>query len=99
MLPNLETDLSLADFDGPRRHYTAPTLSESVPNQNTPGLSDRGHKNNGARERSRQRGAAKTHCVMKDPPSRPITGDPEFGKPTQAQEVTRGCAPWLAGTA
>jgi len=34
-------DLSFADFDGARRSYTAPTLSTSDPNENTPGPSDR----------------------------------------------------------
>ena len=43
MLPQEETDLSFADFDGTRRHYTAPTVSDTAPNKNTPGLSDRGH--------------------------------------------------------
>ena len=38
-----ETDLSFADFGGSRRQYTAVAKSESDPNKNTPGLSDRGH--------------------------------------------------------
>ena len=43
MLPQEETDLSFADFGGPRRPYTAVAKSESDPNQNAPGGSRRGH--------------------------------------------------------
>ena len=43
MLPQEETGLSFADFSGPRRPYTDPTVSDTAPNQNTPGLNDRGH--------------------------------------------------------
>ena len=43
MLPQEKTDLSFAEFGGSRRPYTAVAKSESDPNKNTPGLSDRGH--------------------------------------------------------
>jgi len=42
MLPQEETDLSFADFGGPRRPYTAPALADNRANKNTPGLTDRG---------------------------------------------------------
>ena len=50
MLPQEETDLSFADFGGSRRQYTAVAKSESDPNKNTPGLSDRGRYQNVERE-------------------------------------------------
>ena len=46
MLPQEETDLSFADFGGSRRQYTAVAKSESDPNKNTPGVSDRGRYQN-----------------------------------------------------
>ena len=50
MLPQEETDLSFADFGGPKRPYPAPAVSDTAPNKNTPGLSDRGHSENMERE-------------------------------------------------
>ena len=43
MLPQEETDLSFADFGGPRRPYTAPALLDDRANKNTPGVTSRGH--------------------------------------------------------
>ena len=43
MLPQEETDLSFADFGGSKRQYTAVAGSPDAPNENTPGLNDRGH--------------------------------------------------------
>ena len=43
MLPQEETDLSFADFGGPRRPYAAPALADDRASKNPPGLSDRGH--------------------------------------------------------
>ena len=45
-----ETDLSFAEFGGSRRQYTAVAKSESDPNENAPGLSDRGRYQNLERE-------------------------------------------------
>ena len=45
-----ETDLSFADFGGPRRPYTAPALADDRANKNTPGRSDRGRYQNLERE-------------------------------------------------
>ena len=50
MLPQEETDLSFADFDGPRRPVAAPALADELPNENAPGLSDRGRYQNVERE-------------------------------------------------
>ena len=50
MLPQEETDLSFADFGGPRRPYTAPARADDRANKNTPGLSDRGRYQNVERE-------------------------------------------------
>jgi len=50
MLPQAETDLSFADFGGPRRPYTAPALADDRANENAPGGSDRGHLENMERE-------------------------------------------------
>ena len=38
-----ETDLSFADFGGPRRPVTAPARADDRANENTPGGSRRGH--------------------------------------------------------
>ena len=50
MLPQEETDLSFADFDGPRRPYTAPALADELPNENAPGGTHRGRYQNLERE-------------------------------------------------
>ena len=45
-----QTDLSFAEFGGPRRPVTAPARADDRANENTPGLSDRGRSENLARE-------------------------------------------------
>ena len=50
MLPQEETDFSFADFDGPRQPVGAPALADELPNENAPGLSDRGRYQNVERE-------------------------------------------------
>ena len=50
MLPQEETDFSFADFDGPRQPVGAPALADELPNENAPGLSDRGRYPNVERE-------------------------------------------------
>ena len=45
-----ETDLSFADFDGPRRPYTAPALADELPNENAPDVTSRGRYQNMERE-------------------------------------------------
>ena len=54
MLPQEETDLSFADFGGPRRPYTAPALADDRANKNTPCLSDRGRSQILERETGRE---------------------------------------------
>ena len=51
----------------------------------------------GARDRSRERGAASPRGAMKGQLGWPKTDDPQLGKPTQGQEVTRGYAQLPAG--
>ena len=53
-MPEEESNLSFAEFGvgvnekrvaigAPKRPYTAPAVSDTAPNENTPGRSDRGH--------------------------------------------------------
>jgi len=46
LLPQEETDLSFADFGGPKRPYTAPPLDGDITDENTPAASGRGHLEN-----------------------------------------------------
>ena len=50
MLPQEETDLSFADFGGPRRPYTAPARANDRANENAPDVTSRGHYQNVERE-------------------------------------------------
>ena len=43
LMPQEESDLSFADFDGPGRPYTAPASEPAAPKQNAPAASGRGH--------------------------------------------------------
>ena len=45
-----ETDLSFADFDGPRRPVAAPALADELPNENAPDVTSRGRYQNVERE-------------------------------------------------
>ena len=41
VMPDEETDVSFAQFEGSKRLYPAPNEIDTIPKENTPGLSDR----------------------------------------------------------